>query len=105
MLSGSGEDLSMTDIMPTDGQGTQRGPVLKPRIVASADGTSICASGIPMNIMLRAEDTGGAFAALVAKFEPRQGPPLNLHHDHEEYFFVRKGDCELSTGAGSIAEL
>ena len=68
---------------------------LAPRIIAAGQGTSICAFGIPMNVMLRAEETGGAFAALVAEFEPGQGPPPHFHHDHEEYFFVLEGEFEL----------
>jgi quercetin dioxygenase-like cupin family protein len=68
---------------------------LLPRIIAAGQGTSICAFGIPMNVMLRAEETGGAFAALVAEFEPGQGPPPHFHHDHEEYFFVLEGEFEL----------
>ena len=71
---------------------------LAPRIVAPGQGRSINAFGIPMNIMLRAEETGGAFAAIVAEFEPGQGPPPHFHHDHEEYFFVLEGEFELSVG-------
>ncbi len=68
---------------------------LLPRIIAAGQGTSVCAFGIPMSVMLRAEETGGAFAALVAEFEPGQGPPPHFHHDHEEYFFVLEGEFEL----------
>jgi quercetin dioxygenase-like cupin family protein len=92
----------MTDTTPTNSHDTQRPPALTPRIVAPADGTSICAFGIPMNIMLRAEDTGGAFAALVAEFEPGQGPPPHFHRDHEEYFFVLEGEFELTVGGQTV---
>jgi quercetin dioxygenase-like cupin family protein len=75
---------------------------LAPRIVTPEQGTSICAFGIPMNIMLRAEQTGGAFAALVAEFAPGQGPPPHFHHDHEEYFFVLEGEFELTVGGKTV---
>jgi quercetin dioxygenase-like cupin family protein len=83
----------MTDAKPTG---------LVPRIVTPAQGKSINAFGIPMNVMLRAEETGGAFAAIVAEFEPGQGPPPHFHHDHEEYFFVLEGDFELSVGGQTM---
>jgi quercetin dioxygenase-like cupin family protein len=75
---------------------------LAPRIVTPEQGTSIRAFGIPMNIMLRAEQTGGAFAALVAEFAPGQGPPPHFHHDHEEYFFVLEGEFELTVGGKTV---
>jgi quercetin dioxygenase-like cupin family protein len=71
---------------------------LVPKIIGPGQGKSINAFGIPMNIMLRAEDPGGSFAALVAEFEPGQGPPPHFHHDHEEYFYVLEGEFELSVG-------
>jgi quercetin dioxygenase-like cupin family protein len=71
---------------------------LVPRIVTPAQGTRINPFGIPMNIMLRAEETGGAFAAIVVEFDPGQGPPPHFHHDHEEYFFVVEGEFELTVG-------
>ncbi len=92
----------MTDSQPTADQTTQRAPGLTPRIVSPDQGSSICAFGIPMNIMLRAEETGGAFAALVAEFAPGQGPPPHFHHDHEEYFFVLEGEFELSVGDQTV---
>jgi len=75
---------------------------LVPKIVTPEQGTSINAFGIPMNIMLRAEDTGGAFASLVAEFDPGQGPPPHFHHDHEEYFFVLEGEFELTVGGKTV---
>jgi quercetin dioxygenase-like cupin family protein len=75
---------------------------LAPRIITPDQGRSINAFGIPMNIMLRAEETGGAFAAIVAEFEPGQGPPPHFHHDHEEYFFVLEGEFELSVGGQDV---
>jgi quercetin dioxygenase-like cupin family protein len=71
---------------------------LAAKIVTPNQAKSICAFGIPMTIMLRAEETGGAFAALVAKFEPGQGPPPHFHHDHEEFFFVLEGEFEITVG-------
>ena len=71
---------------------------LAPKVVPANGGADIVAFGIPMNIRLRAEETGGAFAALVASFERGMGPPPHFHHDHEEYFFVLAGSFELTVG-------
>jgi quercetin dioxygenase-like cupin family protein len=75
---------------------------LVPKIIGPGQGKSINAFGIPMNIMLRAEETGGSFAALVAEFAPGQGPPPHVHHDHEEYFFVLEGAFALSVGGQTV---
>ena len=77
-------------------------PSPQPKIVAPGQGTSINAFGIPMHIMLRAEDTNGSFAALVAEFEPGQGPPAHFHHDHDEYFFVLEGEFALEVGGQAV---
>jgi quercetin dioxygenase-like cupin family protein len=71
---------------------------LAPKVVTPEQGKTISAFGIPMTVMLRAEETGGAFASLVAEFDPGQGPPPHFHHDHEEYFFILEGQFELTVG-------
>lgn len=88
----------MADIDQATVQNAQPPSALAPRIVTPDQGKSICAFGIPMTIMLRAEETGGAFASLVAEFVPDQGPPPHFHHDHEEYFFVLEGAFEITVG-------
>jgi quercetin dioxygenase-like cupin family protein len=75
---------------------------LAPKIVTPGQGKAISAFGIPMIVMLRAEETGGAFASLVAEFDPGQGPPPHFHHDHEEYFFILDGQFELSVGDQTV---
>ena len=75
---------------------------LVPKIIGPGQGTSICPFGIPMNIMLRADETGGSFAAIVAEFSPGQGPPAHFHHDNEEYFFVLEGEFEVSVGEHTV---
>lgn len=88
----------MPDTNQAAAQNAQPPSGLAPRIVTPDQATSICAFGIPMTIMLRAEETGGAFASLVAEFAPDQGPPPHFHHDHEEYFFVLEGKFEITVG-------
>jgi len=69
---------------------------LQPKVITPDEGTRINAFGLPMNIMLRAEETGGAFASMVVTIPPGEGPPPHFHHDHEEYFFVLEGEFEVT---------
>jgi quercetin dioxygenase-like cupin family protein len=99
-IVGHAEVLPMPDTQVTTEQ--EGRSELRPRIITPGQARSINAFGIPMHIMLRAEETGGAFAALVAEFDPGQGPPPHFHHDHEEYFFVLEGEFELTVGAQTV---
>jgi len=71
---------------------------LQPKVITPDEGTRINAFGLPMNIMLRAEETGGAFASMVVTIPPGEGPPPHFHHDHEEYFFVLEGEFAVTVG-------
>jgi mannose-6-phosphate isomerase-like protein (cupin superfamily) len=73
-----------------------------PKIVGPGEGSDIKPFGISMNVMLRADDTGGSFASLVATLDPGQGPPPHFHHDHDEYFFVLEGTFALSVGGRDV---
>src|SRR5579863_8303607 len=97
-IPASAEVQTMQNTQPTTDQEWPPTAELRPRIITPSQARSINAFGIPMHIMLRAEETGGAFAALVAEFDPGQGPPPHFHHDHEEYFFVLEGEFELTVG-------
>ncbi len=72
------------------------------KIVGPGQGTAINPFGISMNVMLRADDTGGTFASLVAELDPGQGPPPHFHHDHDEYFFILEGRFSLSVGGQDV---
>jgi quercetin dioxygenase-like cupin family protein len=71
---------------------------LQPKIVTPDQAKRINAFGFPMDIMLRAEETGGAFASMVVTIPHGEGPPPHFHHDHEEYFFVLEGEFEVTAG-------
>ena len=73
-----------------------------PKIVGPGEGSDIKPFGIAMNVMLRAEDTGGSFASLVATLDPGQGPPPHFHHDHDEYFYILEGTFALSVAGRNV---
>lgn len=70
----------------------------KPRI-ATADGAeAIRPFGIDMKVLIGGEHTGGTFSAIAAEIKPGEGPPLHLHRDRDEYFYVLEGTYQLSVG-------
>ena len=45
-----------------------------------------------MTVKATSEDTGGAFSLLEAEEPPNFGPPLHIHHDAAEAFYVLDGE-------------
>jgi mannose-6-phosphate isomerase-like protein (cupin superfamily) len=72
------------------------GAEMKPRIMTPAEAEALRPFGIDMKVMMDPEHTGGAFSAVVAEINPGEGPPLHLHRDREEYFYVLEGTYQLS---------
>jgi mannose-6-phosphate isomerase-like protein (cupin superfamily) len=71
---------------------------ITPRI-ATADGAeSIRPFGIDMKVLIGGEHTGGTFSAITAHINPGEGPPLHLHRDRDEYFYVLEGSYQLTVG-------
>ncbi len=68
---------------------------MQPRIVMPGDAETLRPFGIDMKVLLGAEHTGGTFSAIVAEIKPGEGPPLHLHRDREEYFYVLEGTYQL----------
>ncbi|MFL5919058.1 MAG: cupin domain-containing protein [Gaiellaceae bacterium] len=62
-----------------------------------------------MTVKAGGEDTGGLFSLLEAKEPPGFGPPLHIHHDAAEAFYVLEGEYvmylderEVTCPAGSF---
>jgi quercetin dioxygenase-like cupin family protein len=45
------------------------------------------------------EQTGGAYAILEQEIPAGHGPPLHLHHNETEVFYVLEGEFEIRLGA------
>ncbi len=71
---------------------------LQPRITTFDEAEEIKPFGTPARIMLRTEDTGGAFSALLVMHGPGDGPPPHRHANQAEYFFVVEGTYEMTVG-------
>jgi mannose-6-phosphate isomerase-like protein (cupin superfamily) len=98
--------MSAAPEMPTDSIS------LEPRLLQPGDGDAIWFGDNRMIIKLRAADSGGAYGLLVAWAPAGSGPPLHVHRDDDELFWVlegrlriRCGDREFTVGPGACALL
>lgn len=85
-------------------RGSNKGFVLQPN-----EGRSIDLGGFQMTVKATSEETGGAFSLLEADEPPNFGPPLHIHHDAAEAFYVLGGEYvifleerELTCAEGSF---
>ncbi len=50
------------------------------------------------NVVLSGKDTGGAACSVDTNRKLRGGPPLHIHPDQDEWFFVREGTFDIRVG-------
>lgn len=86
---------------------------LTPRIVAASQATVYDnLDGEKMATLLSGPDTGGAVALMFDETPPDGGPPLHIHHNEDEIFYILEGALDVQVGderftitAGSAAFL
>jgi mannose-6-phosphate isomerase-like protein (cupin superfamily) len=78
-------------------------------VVAPGEGRSIDLGAFGMTVKASWDETDGVFSLLEAEEPPGVGPPLHIHHDPAEAFYVLEGeyvmfldDREVSCPAGSF---
>ena len=69
------------------GQTAGTGYVLLPR-----EGRAIDLGNFAMQVKATDQDSGGAFTLLEATEPPDFGPPMHIHHDAAEAFYVLEGE-------------
>ena len=81
----------------------------RPIILRPGEGRAIDMGNFRMSVKASAEDTGDAFTLLEADEPPGFGPPMHIHHDAAEAFYVVAGeyiifvrDEEFACPAGSF---
>jgi mannose-6-phosphate isomerase-like protein (cupin superfamily) len=80
------------------GRGMSNGPfVLQP-----GEGRSIDLGGFLMTVKATAADTDAAFTLLEATEPPNFGPPMHVHHDAAEAFYVLDGEYLIFIGDREI---
>lgn len=78
-------------------------------VLQPGEGRSIDLGGFMMSVKATEEDTDGAFTLLEASEPPHFGPPMHIHRDAAEAFYVLAGeyiifidDEEIRCPAGSF---
>ena len=61
-------------------------------ILRPGEGRSIDLGGFHMTVKAMGEQTDGSFTLLEAEEPPGFGPPLHIHHDASEAFYVLEGE-------------
>ncbi len=64
-------------------------------ILQPGEGRSIDLGPFSMSVKATAAETGGAFSLLEADEPPGFGPPMHIHHDAAEAFYVLKGEYRI----------
>ena len=64
-------------------------------VLRPGQGRSIDLGDFRMSVKASREDTGGAFTLLEAEEPPNFGPPLHIHRDTAEAFYVLEGEYIL----------
>ena len=78
-------------------------------VLRPGEGRPIELGGFQMSVKATGSETGGAFSLLEANEPPGFGPPLHIHHDAAEAFYVLEGEYvmflegrQVSCPAGSF---
>jgi quercetin dioxygenase-like cupin family protein len=72
--------------------GVMSGIAVEPFVIPPAGGRKIDLGGFRMLVKATGDQTGGAFSLLEADEPPGFGPPLHIHHDAAEAFYVLAGE-------------
>jgi len=75
----------------------------RPIILRPGEGRSIDLGNFQMSVKATAEDTGQAFTLLEADEPPGFGPPMHIHHDAAEAFYVVAGEYIIFVGDEEFA--
>ena len=64
-------------------------------VLGPGDGRSIPLGSFSMSLKASEDDTAGAFSLLEATEPPGFGPPLHIHHNAAEAFYVLDGEYRM----------
>ena len=71
-------------------------------VLQRGEGRSIDLGGFTMTLRCAAPETGGAFSLLEAAEPAGFGPPLHIHHDAAEAFYVVEGEYIIFLPTGDV---
>jgi len=70
-------------------------PNAEPIVLRPGEGETIDLGNFEMSIKVTGADTGGTFSLLEATEPPNFGPPMHIHHDCSEAFYVLEGEYRI----------
>ena len=70
-------------------------PFATPIVLKPGEGRQIDLGNFAMVVKATGADSGGSFAMLEAVEPPNFGPPLHIHHDCAEAFYVLEGEYRI----------
>jgi quercetin dioxygenase-like cupin family protein len=70
-------------------------PAATPLILRPGEGRAIDLGNFAMSLKATAEHTAGAFTLLEAAEPPDFGPPMHIHHNAAEAFYVLDGEYRI----------
>jgi mannose-6-phosphate isomerase-like protein (cupin superfamily) len=72
-------------------------------VLMPGDGRTIDLGNFAMSLKASAEQTGGAFTLLEATEPPDFGPPMHVHHNAAEAFYVLEGEYRIFVEEREVA--
>jgi len=76
----------------------QKLPAARPYVVARGEGERLWFTSASMTLKATAATTGGELCLIETTAPIGHGPPLHVHHDEHEAFYVLEGELELVCG-------
>jgi mannose-6-phosphate isomerase-like protein (cupin superfamily) len=71
-------------------------------LVEGGDGRSIHVLGNEVTVKISSRDTSGAFAVFEGQTQPLQGPPLHIHRDQDEWWYILEGEYRFEVDGQEI---
>ena len=71
-------------------------------VLAPGEGRSIELGAFAMTVKANSDETNGVFSLLEAEEPPGFGPPLHIHHDAAEAFYVLEGEYVMFLDAREV---
>jgi len=71
-------------------------------VLQRGEGRSIDLGAFAMTVKASGSETGGAFSLLESDEPPGFGPPLHIHHDAGEAFYVVEGEYIIFLPSGEV---
>ena len=72
-------------------------------VLAPGEGRAIDLGAFGMTVKADRDETDGAFSLLEAEEPPGFGPPLHIHHDAAEAFYVLEGEYVMFLGEREVS--